>query len=269
MSQDEVVPLREESLEEQLDLSTAREFFSAVLEQDSDLEECLTYIQQLLLQMKRRNTDEFYEANMLLVFAKILQEYGELPRLNAGTILKDLFLKQEATERLEDFQEQDVLNLYSLLQDSRNHSKKRFKRNDSAANSQISYAVRWIAILAKMVVCCSQQDNVEWTAVETETKTLLNGVFYYVPINAGLALAGLDILDSATTEQPIVTNVTITGLTPRRIFDMLQLTKYVDISMMWYTQTGVCNSRFCSRSFIVSWTLLSFRPPPRLPGFSS
>ncbi len=145
-----------------------------------------------------------------------------------------MFLKQEATERLEDFQEQDVLNLYSLLQDSRSHSKKRFKRSDSAANSQISCAVRWIAILAKMVVCCSQQDNVEWTAVETKIKTLLNGVFYYVPINAGLALAGLDILDSATTEQPFVTNVTITGLTPRRIFDMLQVTKYVDTSMMWY-----------------------------------
>ena len=84
--------------------------------------------------------------------------------------------------------------------------------------------------LGKNGVCrCSQQDTVEWTTVETRTKTWLNGVFYHVEIKAGLALAALDILDSATTEQPIIANVTITGLTPRRVFDMLQVPKYVDI----------------------------------------
>ena len=161
MFQDEVVPLREEAVEEQLDLPTARQFLSAaVLQQGANVEECMTYIQQLLSQIKRRNTDEFYEANMLLVFAKILVEYGALPRLNAGTLLKDVFLTQEAAERLEDLQEQDFVKLYSLLQDSRRDSNKRFKRNNSATSSQTTWAVRWIALLAKMA-CAAVPNKIQ------------------------------------------------------------------------------------------------------------
>jgi len=228
----DVGPLREELEEEMMNLDQVRQMWLFCLEQPFDtggLEELMIGIQQLLPTLKRQHDlADYHQATVIHILTKIVHEYGTLPTVEMGAFLKDFVLKQEAVEKLEKWRDVDVVNLYSLLQDAPSRSFKRSKSN-THFSSKSAWAVRWIALLAKMacVVVVHPATTVEWTTVETTVRKWLAGTCSQTQVTAGLACAALDILDSATATLPTVGTTQVTGLTPRRVLNMLEVPRYV------------------------------------------
>ena len=216
--------LREEQLDEKIDLESAQTLFQFVIQQrdGSGLEELMIGVNQLLGELKKLDNDQdYYEATIISILAKMMHQFGSLPPVDAGALIKDVFLTQQAVERLCEWKNEDAVQLYSLLQDS-HRRKKRHKGN----TDNRSWGVRWIALVARMA-CSVHDETVEWTKVESTVRQWLQGTFCSTEVTAGLALAALDILDSATCAQPTVGNVRVTGLTPRRVANMLNVPRYV------------------------------------------
>jgi hypothetical protein len=167
---------------------------------------------------------------MIWIFCKVMQEYGTLPQvLSAESLFLDLCVEPETAQRLQQNKAQDIAHFYSLFkrEPSRRRSK-RFKRGTmDGTQMQSAVVVKFVALLTRMACVVSSADNnVDWTTVEKQVRLWLVGSsFLRADVTVGLALAALDIVDSCHDGEPTVNDVTITGLTPRRIYNMLQLTR--------------------------------------------
>lgn len=230
--------------EETMDLASARELFQLCLQAPDNnaqaLQQCINGMQQLSNQLRRnpQTTLEYQETSMMLVLLKILQQTGQLPP-SLGSIgsfwIDSLSLfTSETVQRLETWNVQDYAQLYTLLQDSpRESRRKRRKRGMMLMTTTTcctsASTVKWIALLTKMACILQTTEEVEWKTIESTVKSWVSGgMVHSTDVTAGMALAALDILSGATSSPPSTINggVTITGLSPQCIYNMLQVPRY-------------------------------------------
>lgn len=223
MSRD-IAALREEVEGEEMTLSAAKDSLRFVLQHPDGcgLEELMMEMPALIKKLKKLEGDAYWEACMIDLLTKIIRELGFLPTIRPGDVTKDLFLSNEAVGKLEG----NVVDIFGLLQRKAPlalHSHKR--RRVPVSTSDRTWSVRFIALLGRMAIVGDA--TVAWTAVESRVRGWIRGslpLLFSYEVNAGLALAALDILDSAKEQDPVVGHVVVTGLTPRAVVQLLQTT---------------------------------------------
>jgi hypothetical protein len=184
------------------------------------------------------NDDDYWEACVIDLLNKIRNELGYLPPIQPGNLVKDLFLAKEAVEKLQVSDcDNIVVDIFSLLQQKEAQAQAprlyKRRRGRAASTSCRTWSVRLIALLGRMACECvgvageekeTETQTVAWTAVEARVWGWIQSSLSLLPqeVNAGIALAALDILDSARAQDILVGHTRVTGLTPRHVVDLLQ-----------------------------------------------
>lgn len=175
------------------------------------------------LQHRQETSDEYWEACVIDLLTKMRHELGYLPSIQPGNLVKDLFLAEEAVEKLKGNDDDSIVDIFCLLQQK--EAPRSHKRRRIASTSCRTWSVRLIALLGRMAcVDVGDDETVAWTAVEARVWGWIQSSLSLLPqeVNAGLALAALDILDSARAQDAVVGHTRVTGLTPRHVVDLLQ-----------------------------------------------
>lgn len=220
----DIVTLREEVEGEEMTLSAAKDSLRFVLQHPdgSGLEELMMEMPALLKKLKKMEGDTYWEACMIDLLTKIIHELGFLPTIRPGDLTKDLLLSNEAVDKLED----NVIDIFALLQKKAPPAPHSHKRpRVSVSTSDRTWSVRLIALLGRMA--CVAEATEAWTAVESRVRGWIRGslpLLFSYEVTAGLALAALDILDSAKEQDPVVGHAVLTGLTPRYVVQLLTTT---------------------------------------------
>lgn len=217
----DIVALREDVEGEEMTLSAAKDSLRFVLQHPDGcgLEGLMMEMPALL---KKLEGDTYWEACMIDLLTKMIHELGFLPTIRAGDLTKDLFLSNEAVDKLEG----NVVDIFALLQGKAPlapHSHKR--RRVRVSTSDRTWSVRLIALLGRMAII--GEATVAWTAVESRVRGWIRSslpLLFSYEVTAGLALVGLDILDSAKAQDPVVGHVVVTGLTPQYVVQLLKTT---------------------------------------------
>jgi hypothetical protein len=217
-----IVAIREEVEGEEMTLSTAKDSLRFILQHShgTGLDELMMEMPSLLKKLKKLEGDTYWEACMIDLLTKIIHELGFLPTIRPGDLTKDLFLSNESVDRLDD----NVVDIFALLQKKaapapRSHKRRRVP----VSTSDRTWSIRLIALLGRMA--CVGEATVAWTAVESRVRGWIRGslpLLFSYEVTAGLALAALDILDSAKAQDPVVGHVVVTGLTPRYVVHLLK-----------------------------------------------
>ena len=220
----DIVALREVVEAEEMTLSMAKDSLRFVLQHTDGcgLEELMAEMPTLIKKLEKLEGDAYWEACTIDLLTKIIRELGFLPTIRSGDLTKDLFLSNEAVDKLEG----NVVDIFALLQRKAPvapHSRKR--RRVLASTSDRTWTVRLIALLGRLAIV--GDSTVAWTTVECRVQGWIRGslpLLFSYEVTAGLALAALDILDSAKEQEPVVGHVVVTGLTPRHVVQLLQTT---------------------------------------------
>lgn len=184
-----------------------------------------------LQKQETSNDNDYWEACVIDLFTKIRHELGYLPPMRPGNLVKDLFLAKEAVEKLQVSDNNNIVDIFSLLQQNEAQAPRLHKRRRgrAASTSCRTWSVRLIALLGRMACECvevagEETETVAWTAVEARLWGWIQSSLSLLPqeVNAGIALAALDILDSARAQDAVVGHTRVTGLTPRHVVDLLQ-----------------------------------------------
>jgi hypothetical protein len=213
-------------------LSDAKKMLSWVLRfpdgSGSGLEELMMELPALLKRLQKQDiNDDYWEACVIDLLTKIRHEISYLPSIQPGDLVKDLFLANEAVEKLEDNDNvnDNIVDIFGLLQQKEAPRSRSRKRHRRASNGCRTWSVRLIALLGRMACAgVGEEETVAWTAVEARVWGWIQSSFSLLPqeVNAGLALAALDIMDSARAQDAVVGRTRVTGLTPRHVAELLQ-----------------------------------------------
>lgn len=200
---------------------------------EQELPALLKRLQKQETSIDNDNDDDYWEACVIDLLNKIRNELGYLPPIQPGNLVKDLFLAKEAVEKLQVSDCDNIVDIFGLLQQKEAQAPRLHKRRRgrAASTSCRTWSVRLIALLGRMACECvgvageeTETQTVAWTAVEARVWGWIQSSLSLLPqeVNAGIALAALDILDSARAQDALVGHTRVTGLTPRHVVDLLQ-----------------------------------------------